>query len=46
MAQKIPFFELFPTLELPWELRASLGEGVPHRRGGWSGSAGSWPWIW
>ena len=26
MAQKIPFFELFPTLELPWELRASLGE--------------------
>ena len=26
MSREIPFFELFPTLELPWELRASLGE--------------------
>ena len=24
MAQKIPFFELFHTLELPWELRVAL----------------------
>ena len=24
MAQKIPFFELFHTLNLPWELRVAL----------------------
>ena len=26
MAQKIPFFELFPTLTLPWKERVALGE--------------------
>ena len=24
MAQKIPFFELFHTVDLPWELRVAL----------------------